>query len=89
MPVVTLPDGSKVQTGTVGALLVNIREYDQLVSGAVVDVGRKQELEEKMAASMPVLKKAGLFGLFTPDEWINGSSAGRKFMGEVAKKHGL
>lgn len=59
MPVVTLPDGSKVQTGTVGALLINIREYDQLMHGSVVDQSKKKELEDKLAASMPVLKKAG------------------------------
>jgi hypothetical protein len=59
MPVVTLPDGSKIQTGTVGALLVNIREYDRLMSGSAINNEKKQELEEKMAASMPVLKKSG------------------------------
>ncbi|KAJ4345208.1 uncharacterized protein N0V89_011337 [Didymosphaeria variabile] len=89
MPVVTLPDGSKIQTGTVGALLVNIREYDQLISGSSADEGKKKELEEKMAASMPVLKKAGLFGLFRPDEWINGGSPGRKFVGDLAMREGL
>lgn len=59
MPVVTLPDGSKVQTGTVGALLINIREYNQLMSGSSIDEAKKKDLEEKMSASMPVLKKAG------------------------------
>jgi hypothetical protein len=58
MPVVTLPDGSKIQTGTIGALLVNIREYDQIVAGHEVDHSRKEDMEEKMAASMPVLKKS-------------------------------
>ena len=61
MPVVTLPDGFKIQTGTVGALLVNIREYNQLVSNSPVDGTKKKELEDKMVASMPVLKKAGEF----------------------------
>lgn len=61
MPVVTLPDGSKIQTGTVGALLVNIREYNQLVSDSTVDETKKKELEDRMVASMPVLKKAGAF----------------------------
>ena len=59
MPVVTLPDGTRVQTGTVGALLVNIRQYDQLLAGSAGDEREKRELEEKMAASMPVLKKSG------------------------------
>ncbi|KAL1603493.1 hypothetical protein SLS60_005080 [Paraconiothyrium brasiliense] len=61
MPVVTLPDGSKIQTGTVGALLVNIRNYDQLMSDVTNDEDKRKELEEKMAASMPVLKKSGAF----------------------------
>lgn len=30
----------------------------------------------------------GLFGLFTPDEWINGGGPGRKFVGEAAKREG-
>jgi hypothetical protein len=69
--------------------------------------GNKQELEEKMAASMPVLRKSGeylrftclegeqiieclgFFGLFTPDEWANGGSPRRNFMGEVAKREGV
>lgn len=45
MPVVTLPDGSKVQTGTVGALLINIREYNRLLSEPIIDETRKKELE--------------------------------------------
>lgn len=60
MPVVTLPDGTKVQTGTVGALLVNIKAYDEVVAqGAGADQGKKAELEGKMAASLPLLKKVG------------------------------
>jgi hypothetical protein len=60
MPVVTLPDGSKVQTGTVGALIVNIKTYDELVAqGADGDESKKAELETMMAASLPLLKKAG------------------------------
>lgn len=108
MPVVTLPDGTKVQTGTVGALIVNIRNYDKIVSQSNVDEKEKHALEASLAASMPVLKKAGeltypsrlnqyvgfvtdsislgLFDLFTPEEWIRGSSPGRKFVGDLAMR---
>ncbi|KAF2654204.1 hypothetical protein K491DRAFT_717377 [Lophiostoma macrostomum CBS 122681] len=87
MPIVTLPDGSKVQTGTVGALIVNIRTYNELIArGPNADEKTKTELEGKMAASLPLLKKAGMFGLFAPQEWVQGTSAGRKFVGELALK---
>ena len=60
MPIVTLPDGSKVQTGTVGALIVNIRTYDELLDqGSSADQGKKKELEDRMTASLPLLNKAG------------------------------
>lgn len=59
MPVVTLPDGIKIQTGTFGALIVNIRIYDELLSQSSVDETTKRELEEKLSASMPILKKSG------------------------------
>ena len=60
MPTVTLPDGRKVQTGTVGALIVNIKEYDQIVAqGADGDAKKKEELEDKFKAAMITLKIAG------------------------------
>jgi hypothetical protein len=37
LPAVTLPDGSKVQTGTVGALLMNIKLYDRVCGGEMVE----------------------------------------------------
>ncbi|PSN59630.1 hypothetical protein BS50DRAFT_579859 [Corynespora cassiicola Philippines] len=86
MPVVTLPDGSQVQTGTVGALLKNIKAYDQLVAQENVDQAERKELEAKLAAALPVLKKVGFFELFTPQEWMQGSSPGRKYVGEMAAK---
>lgn len=58
MPVVTLPDGQKVQTGTVGALIINISHYDELLSLPNPNAQRKSELESMMAASLPVLRKA-------------------------------
>ena len=36
LPAVTLPDGSKVQTGTVGALIQNIKLYDRICAGATI-----------------------------------------------------
>lgn len=59
MPTVTLPGGERVQTGTVGALIINIRLYDELLSRSNVDRQRKEELEEMMSASLPVLTRAG------------------------------
>lgn len=61
MPTVTLPDGQKVQTGTIGALIVHIKEYDQIMQNTPVDVSRKRELEGAIAAALPVLKKAGTY----------------------------
>ncbi|OAL44142.1 hypothetical protein IQ07DRAFT_592578 [Pyrenochaeta sp. DS3sAY3a] len=84
MPVVTLPDGQKVQTGTVGALIIHISHYDELLSLPNPNAQRKSELESMMAASLPVLRKANIFTLFTPQEWIQGSSPGRRYVGELA-----
>ncbi|KAF1842721.1 uncharacterized protein K460DRAFT_133460 [Cucurbitaria berberidis CBS 394.84] len=88
MPVVTLPDGQRVQTGTVGALIINIKLYDELMGQSKVDQERKAELETMITASVPVLRMANIFSLFTPEEWIQGSSAGRRFVGEFALRSG-
>ena len=37
LPAVILPDGSKVQTGTVGALLRNIKLYDRICAGETIE----------------------------------------------------
>ena len=37
LPVVTLPDGSKIQTGTVGGLTVNIKLYDRVVKSEPIE----------------------------------------------------
>jgi hypothetical protein len=42
MPVVTLPDGSKIQTGTVATLLINIRSYDEVVGQELVDEQKRK-----------------------------------------------
>jgi hypothetical protein len=75
LPVVRLKDGSSVQTGTVATMLHNIRLYDQ---------GERGEVESELEKAIPTLFKVGLFNLFSPEEWINGGSAGRKFVGEKA-----
>lgn len=36
-PVVTLKDGSKVQTGTIGALVQNIKLYDRIAAGEEIE----------------------------------------------------
>jgi len=36
LPAVTLPDGSKLRTGTVSRLLSNIKMYDRVCQGEVV-----------------------------------------------------
>jgi hypothetical protein len=60
MPIVTLPGGQKVRTGTVGSLLVNIEAYDGLAAQRETeDEEKKAELEARMAASLPLLKQVG------------------------------
>ena len=39
LPAVTLPDGSKIQTGTLGALLQYIKMYDRLCAGEQIEEG--------------------------------------------------
>lgn len=93
MPVITLPDGQKVQTGTVGALLVNIKKYDAMVESANSAPAQDkttlqteiEEMEQKFHAALPLLLRVGMFDLFAPDEWIGGKSAGRTKVGELAK----
>ena len=38
-PSVTMADGFKVQTGTVGALLINIKFYDRMCKGEAIEEG--------------------------------------------------
>ncbi|KAK7754262.1 hypothetical protein SLS62_003840 [Diatrype stigma] len=84
MPEITLPDGSKVQTGTVGALLINIRSYNE--AHAAEDKEKTAKLEQAMAASLPLLDRVGMFDLFTPDEWIEGTNEGRRAVGRLYKE---
>ncbi|KAJ3177778.1 hypothetical protein HDU87_004300 [Geranomyces variabilis] len=80
---VTLADGSTVQTGTVATLLHNARLYDALPADAKEE---RQKLQEEMLAAVPTVDKVGLFDLFSPEEWMAGSSAARRFVGAAAKK---
>ena len=77
-PTVTLKDGSRVQTGTVATMLCNIKLYDEGARGAV---------ERELELAIPTLIKVGLFDLFNPEEWMTGSSPGRRFLGQKALKY--
>ncbi|KAI8816139.1 uncharacterized protein EV422DRAFT_623645 [Fimicolochytrium jonesii] len=79
---VTLADGTQVQTGTVATLLHNVRLYDALPADATDE---RRKLEEEMRAAAPTLDRIGLFDLFTPAEWMAGSSAARRLVGGFAK----
>ncbi|MCU4369542.1 DUF7709 family protein [Acinetobacter courvalinii] len=77
LPQVKLKDGSRVQTGTVATMLHNINLYNAGVRGAI---------EEELSLAVPTLFKVGMFDLFSVEEWINGTNAGRKFVGERARE---
>ncbi|MGP9767734.1 DUF7709 family protein [Halomonas sp. AOP13-D3-9] len=78
LPAVQLKDGSKVQTGTVATMLHNIKLYNS---------GERGQVEKELELAVPTLVKVGLFELFAPDDWINGSNTGRRFVGELAKSY--
>ncbi|KAI0597750.1 hypothetical protein F4775DRAFT_592985 [Biscogniauxia sp. FL1348] len=80
-PEITLADGSVVQTGTVGALLINIRAYN--AAHAAEDGAKKAQLEESFRASLPLLHRVGLFGLFPPEDWVRGDNEGRRAVGRA------
>lgn len=80
-PVITLPDGRKVPTGTVGALLVNIKAYDE------GDKERRAELEPAIQAAIPTLVNVGMFDLFPPREWTSETSPGRSLVGKFARDY--
>ncbi|KAJ3474408.1 hypothetical protein NLG97_g9861 [Lecanicillium saksenae] len=83
-PVVTLPNGEKIPTGTVGALLVNIKAYD--AATAAGDLATQDALAAAIRAAVPVLQKVGMFELFSPDEWASDNSRGRSLVGEIAEE---
>ncbi|MFG6178912.1 hypothetical protein ACGTN6_16880 [Halomonas sp. THAF12] len=78
LPAVTLKDGSRVQTGTVAAMLRNVALYN---------AGERGDVEKQLEAAVPTLIKVGLFELFSVDEWIGGSNPGRRFVGECAREY--
>ena len=93
MPEITLANGQKVQTGTVGALLRNIAAYDELKIRLLHSTTKAQRIrldaevaryEAMLTAPLPMLQKLGLFDLFSPEEWVDGGSPGRKFVGRCA-----
>ena len=78
LPAVQLKDGSRVQTGTVAAMLHNIAAYNAGERGAV---------EQELALAIPTLFKVGLFDLFSPQEWVAGNNPGRRLVGEMAQRY--
>ncbi|MDE3738726.1 DUF7709 family protein [Metapseudomonas resinovorans] len=78
LPAVTLKDGSRVQTGTVAAMLQNVARYNQ---------GERGEVERELELAVPTLVKVGLFELFSPQEWAAGDNPGRRFVGLKAQDY--
>lgn len=78
LPAVTLKDGSKVQTGTVAAMLQNVARYND---------GERGEVERALEMAVPTLVKVGLFELFSPQEWAAGDNPGRRFVGLKARDY--
>ena len=88
-PIVTLPSGQKIPTGTIGTLLYNIRLYDELRAkseSSEADPAEMTKLETEMRATIPILTKVGMFDLFSAEEWSaeGAKSDGRKFVGKCA-----
>lgn len=78
LPAVELKDGSRVQTGTVAAMLHNVALYNN---------GARGEIERELELAVPTLIKVGLFELFSPAEWIAGDNPGRRFVGQRAQEY--
>jgi len=76
LPLVMLKDGSRVQTGTVATMLVNISLYNQ---------GQRGQVEQEVRCAIPTLFKVGLFDLFPPEDWIAGANPGRRYVGQLAQ----
>nr|WP_315244278.1 hypothetical protein [uncultured Albidiferax sp.] len=81
LPRVTLQDGSQLQTGTVAAMLHNVALYN------AADASERGEIERELELAIPTLAKIGLFALFSPEEWCNGSNPGRQFVGLKAQAY--
>ncbi|KAI0144636.1 hypothetical protein GGR57DRAFT_507329 [Xylariaceae sp. FL1272] len=84
-PEVKLPDGSSVQTGTFGSLLINIRGY--AAAAAKGDPVEIKEKEDALRLSIPMLDKLGFFELFPPEDWEHGDHEGKKATGRLIREY--
>ena len=60
-------------------LTLDVCNYDK-----ASDKSRSRGQSLRMKASIPLLRKLGMFNLFTEEEWVQGKRPGRKLMGEEA-----
>lgn len=74
-----LENGNIVKAGTVATTLHCIDMYNK--------GDRSISIIDKINESIPILINAGLFDLFTPNEWINCENQGRKYVGLKAKEY--
>lgn len=44
------------------------------------------QFESAIGMAVPLLRKVGLFDVFPPEEWAQGSNEGRKLVGRLALK---
>lgn len=100
MPVMTLPDGRKVPTGTIGALIFNIQAYDALVADSSVSEAEKKaqlaDFEPKFKAALPLMANIGFWDILSADDWIGLEaeqagrkvSPGRRRVGQLVKEAG-
>lgn len=51
LPAITLADGTKIQTGTVGALIQNIKLYDRVCAGEEIDGEHSRDLYQPRVSS--------------------------------------
>ncbi|KAK8246093.1 hypothetical protein IWZ00DRAFT_511800 [Phyllosticta capitalensis] len=94
--VITLSSGERVPTGTVAAFLYNLKAYDETADAAAAGRLEAEVAQEKMAAiqdemrlSLPLLRKLGMFELFSVEEWGSGTAkAGRRFVAKEARRNG-
>lgn len=76
LPGVTLKDGSRVQTGTVAAMVMNVELFN-----------RGEDVGDELEAAVPTLVNAGLFRLFSPEEWFAGDNRARHFLAKKALEY--
>lgn len=79
LPAVRLAAGSRVQMGTVAAMLRNVQRFND---------GERGQVEVELRMAIPTMTNVGLSEFFSPDEWIgNTGNAARRFVGECAKAY--